>query len=1169
MNFYVCKTLLGLLLPPGRPGLQPKAITLSNCGGILTKAIMKLRLPVFLILTIACIQVGASAIGQQITLSEKNATLEHILKRLRKQSNVDFICSSEQMQRAVRVTLNVTDQPLKEVLDKIFEDQPLVYTLKNRTIVVQDRPVAVISLPSEYPAIPVDIALSGIVRDSTGEELPGVNVIVKGTNRGTTTDRNGQFSLNVPDERSVLVFSFVGYVTKEITVGKQTQLNIRLEVDNKALEEVVVVGYGTEKKVNLTGAVSTINMSKIAESRPITSLSTSLYGLVPGLTVNQGNARPGRDGATLLIRGQGTLNNSSPLVIVDGVESNMNDLNPQDVETISVLKDAASAAIYGSRAANGVILITTKKGKEGALKLSYNGYMAAQKATRLVEMVSDYATHMELYNESVSNTTPGGLQPFEQKYIDMWRADAGKNPLLYSNVDWRDLFGNNVISQNHNLSISGGTEKLKVFSSFGFLDNPGILENTGFKRFSGRINMDAKVKSYLTLGMLVSGSHSRNDIGIDRLDDNRAFRWIVTTSPSMIYRHPDGRYGASNDPLGGGGGANNALATVNSVKGDIFNNRLATRFYGILNPLKGLTLESSYTNEQTSYLKEQTPVFIDKWNFFTNTIVAAGTGRTSVSNSTSRTYRNFMDGIIRYKNVFAGNLDFHIMAGASQEYYKSSNFSASKQDLTDPSLTVLNAATMDAAAEGNASDWAMRSYFGRLNLKWRDKYLLEGNLRNDGSSRFRAGKTRWGLFPSLSAGWRISEEGFLGKTSWIDDLKIRASYGALGNNSIGNYDYQALYGSANYVLNGTLQTGFAQTALANSIITWESTYVTNFGLDFGLFKNQISGSLELFNKDTRNILISLPAPNVRGTASLPRQNAARVRNRGAELNLLWNNRIGEVSYQIGGNVAYVKNKVTKFKGQEKSISGTDLLLEGESINVLYVLATDRILQTDTDMEIVQQMINNAPVDPASGNKRNPFAAFGTPKKGDLLYKDINGDGIVDNEDRYILGTGGIPRLNYGINLGLQWKGFDFACLLQGTSSLKDFWMDDWRTPTPATTNLINKEIADGRWYAGRTDAVYPRLLTGAAAINKANSDFWVVDKAYLRVKNIQLGYRIPRTISRKLAVESIRLYGSLENVLTFTSYTGFDPEIRGGNSGIDSFNYPTMKQSTLGINIDF
>lgn len=1105
-----------------------------------------------------------SSSGQyKINLDLKNVSIETVLKKITEESGVNFVYQNKILPGDLKIDMYAKDASIDYVMEKLLQNTDLAYrkTLPTLITIMAKQASVVAYAPSRI--------VHGLVLNEKNEPVAGASISIKGTSKTVLSNEKGEFVIEIQSARDFLQITYIGYKTQVIAAGSEENIVVRLEQDVESgnMEEVVVVGYGQQKKVNLTGAVSTIDMSKVAESRPITSLSSSLYGLAAGLTVNQGNARPGGDGAALLIRGQGTLNNASPLVIVDGVESNMNNLNPQDVETISVLKDAASAAIYGSRAANGVVLITTKKGKEGMMKLNYNGYVAAQKATRLVEMVSDYATHMELYNESLQNTTPGAVPIFPQSSIDLWRNDGGKNPLMYPNTDWRELFSNSAISQNHNLSITGGTDKVKYFTSFGYLDNPGILENTGFRRYSGRVNIEAKVKPYLTLGILASGTNSNTDIGTNALDGS-AFRWIVTTSPAMIYRHPDGRYGLSNSPDVSGSGNNNALATVNSRKGGINQNRLATRFFGIFNPLKGLTLESSYTHEQTGSLTEQTPVFIDKWNFLSNTIIVSGVGRTSVSNSQAQTLRKYMDGIVRYQNTFGDGLNVHAMAGASQEYFKSSSFSASKNDLTDPSLTVLDAATLDAAASGSATDWAMQSLFGRVNLGWKEKYLLEGNLRYDGSSRFKAGNTRWGVFPSVSAGWRVSEEPFMKDINWLSNLKIRASYGALGNNSIGNYDYQALYSSANYILNSALQTGFAQTAIANSIITWESTYVTNLGFDFGFFRNRLSGSLELFNKDTRNILINLPAPDVRGTASLPRQNAARVRNRGVELNAMWNDRIGEAKYQFGGNLAYVKNKVTKFKGDEKTISGTDLLQEGLPINVLYVLAVDRILQTDADMTLVQQMIDNAPVD-ASGTKVNPFAAFGKPQRGDLLYKDINGDGIVNNDDRYVVGTGQVPLLSYGINLGLQWKGFDFACLIQGTSGFKDYWMDDWRTPTPATANLINKEMGDGRWYTGRTDATYPRLLTSAATINKAISDFWVVDKAYVRVKNIQLGYRIPSAIAKKMKLEGVRVYASLENFLTFSKFKGFDPETLGGSSGIDSFNYPTMKQSTLGLNIDF
>lgn len=1125
-----------------------------------------MRIKLIAILLTACsIQLSAHVFGQRITLNERGVSLAEVLRKIEKQSGYTFFYNKKDLAGIGKISVAVKNEEIAHTLEKIFQGKSYGFEIEENVIVLNRvAPAIQRSLQPESIKKKLQQVLRGTVTDSSGNPLGGVSVLVQGTSRGTATDDSGNFQIQV-ERNEILGFRIVGYSPRQVTVGTQTTLRIVLQEASSDLDEVVVVGYGVQKKVNLTGAVSTINMSEIAESRPITSLSSSLHGLAAGLTANQGNARPGGDGATLLIRGRGTLNNAAPLVIVDGVESNMNNLNPQDVETISVLKDASSAAIYGSRAANGVILITTKKGKEGALNINYNGYLAAQRATSLVETVSDFARHMELYNESATNTNPGSQGPFAQEYIDLWRANADGDPYEYANTDWRDLFGSDVISQNHNVAVSGGTDRVKVFSSFGYLDNPGIIENTGFKRYSGRINLEAKVKPYLTVGVLANGTRTGTDLGAYRLD-GAGFRWIANTNPAMVYRHPDGRYGGSNSPLGSN--TNNLLATVHTLKGDARGDRLASRFYGILNPLKGLTIEASYSLEETGFLREEQPNFIDRWNFRTNEIVIPASGRTYVLNRQEKTQRRFWDGVIRYQNNFLGSLNVHAMAGLSQEYYKSSWFEAQKYDLIDPSLSVIDAAAVDANAGGNASDWGMNSYFGRLNLDWNEKYLLEANLRYDGSSRFRAGSTRWGVFPSVSAGWRLSQEDFMSTVSWVDELKLRASYGSLGNNSIGNYEYQALYASSNYILNRTLQTGFAQTAIANAIITWESTYVTNIGLDFGLLNNALRGSVEFFDKDTRNILINLPAPNVRGTASLPNQNAARVNNRGLELDLNWSNRVGNVNYQVGTNLAYVKNNVTKFKGDERTITNETLLQEGYPINVLYVLAADRIVQTDADLALVQQMIDNAPLN-NSGNRVNPFATFGRPQMGDLLYKDLNGDGIVNNEDRYVVGDGNTPRFSYGLTLALNWKGLDFSCLVQGVSSLKDYWLDEWRTPTPATQVQVNKEIADGRWVPGRTDATYPRLLDWSAPVNKAISDFWIVDKRYVRLKNVQLGYRIPSPWAKRMALESIRVYCSFENLLTFTNYNGFDPELRGGNSGIDSFNYPTMKQSTIGLTIDF
>ncbi|GEO02604.1 SusC/RagA family TonB-linked outer membrane protein [Adhaeribacter aerolatus] len=1007
-------------------------------------------------------------------------------------------------------------------------------------------------------ALPV-VDIRGKVTDDKGEPLPGVTVVVRGTSNGTATGADGTFTLNIPETAGTLVFSYIGYVTREIPLTPgQTNINVTLQPDAKALEEVVVVGYGTQKKENLTGAVASVNMAEQTESRPITSVSSGLAGLASGLSVNQGSGRPGGDGATLRVRGQGTLNNSDPLVIIDGAVGNMNHLNPQDIESISVLKDAASAAIYGSRAANGVVLITTKKGKEGEFKLNYNSFFSTAKPSNVVKTVSNYADYMELVNEGFSNSDPNAKPIFSQGMIDTWRTNEGKEPLKYPNTEWTDaVFQPNLI-QNHNLSFSGGSQTTRFFGSVGYLNNPGIIEKAGYQRYSMRLNLEANLKPWLTVGTLLNGIVAKTDIGTNILED--VFTFAGASTPGQVLRAPDGRFGSSNNPEDDPQ-ANNVLHRLYSQKGDIRQNKLTSRFFGKLQPLKGLSIEGSFNYVFDDQLRYQQPVFNDRWNFLTDAVATAGTGRSSVQNQNNKNYQYYMDGLVRYDKTFLERLAMNVMVGASQEYYKDSNFSASKLDLIDPTLSVIDAGTMDAAAGGNATDWAMRSYFGRLNLVLDDKYLFEANLRRDGTSRFATGSSRWGMFPSFSAGWRISEESFY-NLAWMPDLKVRASYGSLGNNAVGNYEYQAVYNAANYILNNNLFVGFAQTALSNAALTWESTYIANLGLDFGLFNNKLNGSLDVFDKRTKNILIDLPAPLVVGNASIPKQNAAEVQNRGVELNLTYRDQVGDFKYNIGGNFSFVDNKVTKYKGDERTINGSNLIQEGYAINTQYILAVERIIQTDGDLGLVQYMIDNAPVDPATGQKRNPFAAYGTPKLGDIMYKDLNNDGLINDADRYTVGHGTAPRIFYGFNLGFDWKNFDFSALLQGASGLQTIWTDIYHTTGVRWGYQINQEVADGRWYTGRTDATYPRLLNYTDARNTRASDFWLQNRSYLRLKNVQLGYTIPKAVTEKIKVSSLRVYGSLENYLTFTDYKGFDPEVNG-------VQYPTLKQALLGINLNF
>ncbi|KGF17291.1 collagen-binding protein [Prevotella sp. S7-1-8] len=1011
------------------------------------------------------------------------------------------------------------------------------------------------------------ITVSGTVSDAL-EPMIGATVMEKGTTNGTVTDIDGHFTIKVSSPNAKLVISSVGYVTQEIKVGSRRNIRVTLKEDDKSLNEVVVVGYGTQKKVNMTGSVSAVNVAELAESRPITNVSQALAGMAAGVSVRSNNNQPGNDNASILVRGQGTLNSSAPLVIIDGAEAGINTVNPQDIESVSILKDAASAAIYGSRAANGVILITTKKGKAGKVKVDYNGYVSFESIRKTLTPVSDYATYMELINEGYVNSKKAA--PFTEDVIKEWRDDGGKNPLKYPNTNWIDETFKPAVATNHVVSVSGGSDKVRFYGSFGYLNNPGVMANAGFSKCNGRLSVDADVTKWLSVGMQISGYVSDMQPGVNEIGN--VFTYTAATTPGMVFKAPDGRFGAVNNTQDASQSSNNnPLIRAYSWKGDNRKNNFHPRFTATIKPARGLSLALSYSYEFLDHFTSRKPVFLEGWNFLTEMPTFTNKRRTTYQNYNGKTERYFNDAVLRYDNkFFKKSLAMNFMVGASQELYRFKSFSASKQDMIDLSMDALDGTTGQANAGGSRTEWAMRSFFTRLNLNWQEKYLFEFNLRADGSSRFQSNK-RWGYFPSASAAWRIDQERFMegAFNNQLSNLKVRVSYGALGNNAVGNYDSQSLYttnkNEYNYVLGNSMVTGLAKAALANPLLTWESTNVFDAGLDFGFFNNRLTGTIDYFNKRTTDILINLPAPGVHGTTSLPKSNSAIVTNNGFEFTLGWQDKTQDFTYGATANLTYVTNKVNKFKGTDKggmAISGANLIWEGHSINSQYLLRVDRILQTDEDMKLVQRMIDNAPIG-SDGKKVNPFAAFGKPEKGDLFYKDVNNDGIIDNTDKEIVSDGPNHKVMLGLNLNAGWRGFDLAVLTQGAFGGKMFWRTDaYNTPSVRRGYQLNKEVVEGRWYEGRTDATYPRLLEYGDRRNLGFSDFFLQDLSFVKIRNIQLGYSLPKALVGKLGLGRVRVYGSLENFFTFTKYKGFDPEVSG-------MAYPSMKQAVFGLNVSF
>lgn len=1109
---------------------------------------------------------GYSQTGQ-VNLNLKNATVKELFREIEKQTSYRFSYRDIEINNKGGITISGQGKELKEVLTNELAKQQLSYTVSGNKIIVSPAKKEASSTQKQE--------IIGKVVDTKGEPIIGATIMEKGTTNGTITDFDGNFTLSVISN-AILDISYIGYKSESIkSTGEY--LEIKLKEDTEVLEEVVVVGYGTQKKINLSGSLSTVNVAELTESRPITNISHALAGMAAGVSVQMSSNQPGNDNASIKVRGQGTLNDSSPLIIIDGAEAGINTVNPQDIETMTVLKDASSAAIYGSRAANGVILITTKQGKTGKMRLDYNGYVSftSPAISNSMDPVSNYADYMELINEGYRNSNLS--EKFPTSTIQEWRDNEGKDALRYPNSNWIDDTFNNSVSQNHTISMNGGNEKIRFYSSFGYQNNPGVMDNTGFEKYSGRLNVTADINSWISLGANVNGYVSNMDPAAKYANSgtvvDNVFNTLWATTPGMVFQAPDGRYGSINNPADDSQCAiNNPLVTLNKVAGNIAKHNMRTRFVATLKPFKGFSITGSYSYEFVDEERMNKQNVLEQWNFKDNIITRTTRERSYIVNYDGKTQRYFNDVVARYEDRFFNNrLGINTMLGASQEKYYSHNFQAKKHDLIDDNLSVINGATGEASASGSSSEWAMRSFFGRVNLDWDNKYLFEINLRADQSSRFLKNK-RTGYFPSGSFAWRIDQEKFMQDIvkNGLSNLKFRISYGSLGNNSVGNYDALATYSinNSNYSLNNILVQGLIQGKLANPNLTWESTYMTNVGFDLGFFNNKLTGTIDYFHKRTKDILIDLPAPLVHGTASIPKQNSAIVTNQGIELSLGWQDEIGEFSYGINGNFTYVKNLVNKFKGKDNggmSINGANLIWEGHSINSQYLLRVDRIIETDADLLLVQQMIDNAPMIDGKKATKNQVFAFGVPEKGDFLYKDINGDGLINMNDREIVSDGPNPKFQFGLNLNASYKGIDISVLFQGQAGAEIYWQHNLvNTPTARYGYQMNKNVAEGRWYEGRTTpAKYPRLLESSDTRNTQMSDFYLEDLSFLKIRNIQLGYSLPKSIISKISFERIRFYASLENFFTFTSFRGFDPE-SGGTLG-----YPSMKNVVIGLNLSF
>jgi TonB-linked SusC/RagA family outer membrane protein len=1088
----------------------------------LQKVFRIMKLTVFLLL-FSVISVFASKSYSQtkvLNLDMKNSTVKEVLRNIEKQSEFVFMYSEKLIDVNREVSVNVKNKKISEVLDELFAGTDVSYKVKNRFVLLTTPEVTGSDLLAQQQK-----SVSGKVTDSGGQPLPGVTVVVKGTTQGTVTNADGEYSLtNIPEE-ATLVFSFVGMRTQEVVVGSQTSINMTMEEEFIGIDEVVAIGYGTQKKVNLTGAVNSLNSVDI-EKRQVGQSSMLLQGVSPGVTVTQESGKPGGDGGTIRIRGIGTLNDANPLILVDGVPMDLNNIDPSLIESISILKDAASASIYGARAANGVILVTTKRASGKEFSFKYNGYTGIKEPTNLKQRVNA-VDHMSMLNLSYENI--GRTPVYSEELINNYESLHKEDPLLYPDTDWyKKVYTENGFTQNHSLSFEGGNEKIKVLGTLGYYDQEAIYKHSGFERYSFRLNSDMKInpklafKADVFFQFMETKDPARSPVG----------NVNVLASHEPTFYNINGELKHAAPSVGG-----NPLADLEQGGyKKIQSPSLLLNLGLIYNFNEDLRLEFNYSphlwENYTKEFEKVVEVFRPDGSKVVRNSVA------ELTEISDRFVNHNTWGTLNYEKAF-GLHNLRLLLGASQEAYSSRWFSGFRDNFDLPQYDVLNAGDLGKQqSNGSGYEWALRSFFGRINYDFKDKYLFEANIRYDGSSRFASGN-KYGVFPSFSAGWRISEESFWEPyRNVVDYLKFRLSWGQLGNQNIGYYPYDAFLQSATVIFNSSAIKGLSVADMANPDISWETTEMLNSGLDMNIYKFNVS--FDYYYKKTNGILLQLDVPAYLGVTP-PYQNAGVVENKGWDFSLGYNDKKDDFFYGINLSLSDVKNKILDLKGA--NVGGLMVNFEGYPINSFYGYEAIGYFQNDDDIE-------NSPKQ--SGNII----------PGSIKYKDQDDNKVIDGDDRRIIGNR-IPRYTYGLNLNLGWKNFDFSMLLQGVGKRNGYLLEKgiWPFSNGSTALEMHKDY----WTADNPNASFPSLSFNDSN-NYQNSTFWLKDASYVRLKNIQLGYTLPQHFLDKINVDRLRFFITGENLLTFDNFwEGFDVESPVG----EGTHYPQQKSYSFGINLSF
>lgn len=1125
-----------------------------------------------LLLLITCfVQLSFAVHAQKITINQGNTTLAEAIKEIQRQSKYQFFYTDEMLEGTHRVNLNVKDASLKDVLDACFKSQPVTYTIKNDNIIVLQR--AAVKLQTNVSQV---ITVRGKVLDNKGQPLVGVTIKVKGKPAGTQTDANGNYAINVDNGTDVLVFTYIGFATQEITVENETIVNVILLEAVTTLNNVVVIGYGSQKRGDINGAVSSVGAKDIANV-PQTSIDQLLQGKAAGLTITQNSGAPGSS-TSVHIRGITSLSGSNePLYVIDGVpvsgdatnsstsrttplQSNNNDqtavsplalINPNDIESVDVLKDASAAAIYGSRASNGVILITTKRGKSSAAKITYDGYAGFQQPAKYLKMMDlkQYANLQNSLGELYGSIRPEFADP----------------SLLGKGTDWQKEIFRTAVMQSHQLAVSGGSDGTNYYLSGGYLKQEGMVIGSGFNRYSFRSNVNSQAKSWLNLGMTLSGNRTNENVVLN--DNNGIIYNALLNAPDIAVYNADGSY--AGPPENQVGGAINPVAQALSITNNLIRNKINGNIYADLRILKDLTLRSELGGDfNFTDNKLFNPTYA--WGRFVNTTASLS------QLSTQNTFWDWKE-YLTYTHKFKSKHALTALLGYEAQQYTYRGLSGYRQKFFSNDLQTLNLG--DAATARNdefKGSGVLESAYARAIYTFNDRYSLTATIRADKSSNFLPGKNT-GYFPSFAASWRLSEEPFMAKVkSFADNIKLRVGYGQVGNQDIGGY----LFGSSLSAVPTGLGTGFFFNQIPNPNLTWQTSIQTDIGIDASLFGNRIDLTFDWYDKTSKNFLFQQPLPsylvgdaNYLGGINPPTINGGNLKNNGFEFTVRSQNIRGK-NFTWNSTVIFSRynNKVVSLANNSGPLIGEVMngflhlpvsrTVVGRSIGEFYGYKVAGIFKTD-------EQLRNAP--PQFGRPIEPTQA-GT-WLGDVQYVDINNDGVINEQDQTFIGNPN-PKFTYGITNNFSYKAFDLSIFLNGSYGAKI--LNVLNRTIGGLSSLYQNQLASRAnfWTPANPGSNIPAPKGGTDNPNLAISDQYIESGSFLRIQNVNLGYNLPAAAAARLKMSRLKIYTSVQNLYTFTPYKGYDPEIGSANqnvflTNIDLGRYPIPRTITLGINAEF